>query len=138
MKTAIVLRSVVSPELIRQVLLQGSLLALAGGFILLFGGMFIPVDVMQKWGWFVFLCGLGLIAMGMIPYRRLVRDVSTIRITEDAVWIEKGRVTRRIGLERIQSVRYEKGGIVFELKDGNHVFVGHYSVGSFHLLLEHI
>lgn len=65
------LHSAVQPPLLRRALLRGSCLAAAGGACLLLPGIFMPLPVMQVWGLPLFLAGMGLIALGLIPYRKL-------------------------------------------------------------------
>ncbi len=36
-------------------------------------GVFIPSSTLKIWGWIIFLCSLGLITWGLLPYRRLSR-----------------------------------------------------------------
>lgn len=73
MKEFLILRSVISSELMKNVLFRGFAIAFAGMFLLLAAGVFIPFSILQYWGWIIFLLSLGLIAWGLIPYRRLSR-----------------------------------------------------------------
>lgn len=67
------LHSSVSRTLMKQSLFQGFAFALIGISGLLYASVFIDLSELQRWGWLLFLFGLGLIAFGMLPYRRLSR-----------------------------------------------------------------
>lgn len=54
-------------------LLKGFFIALIGVLTLVGGGIFLPEKVMAKWGFWIFLFGLGLITWGLLPYRKFVR-----------------------------------------------------------------
>ena len=65
--------SSISPSLLRFVLFRGTFLAGIGSAILLFAGIFLPAKRLDLWGLPFFLLAFGLIAWGLIPYRRLKR-----------------------------------------------------------------
>jgi hypothetical protein len=61
----------VKPELLRKKLLIGTFLAGTGVILLAICGAYLSPDEMQVWGLPILAIGLGLIAWGMIPFRRL-------------------------------------------------------------------
>lgn len=67
------LRSTIKPSLLRRVLLRGSILAILGACILLYANIFISVDELSTWGLLIVCIALTLIAIGLIPYRKLTR-----------------------------------------------------------------
>lgn len=73
MKNSLSLYSTISTNLLKHTLFHGFAFALVGTLGLLYAGIFIDLSELQRWGWLLFLLGLGLIAFGMLPYRRLSR-----------------------------------------------------------------
>lgn len=69
MRNSTTLRTSVSPTLLKWRLFLGSFFAICGASLILYAGVFAP----QKWGFLLFLFGMGLIALGLIPYRLLQR-----------------------------------------------------------------
>jgi hypothetical protein len=72
-KEFLVVRSSISSALLRKTLFRGFAIAFIGICILLFAGSNLSVEFLHKWGWSLFLIALGLITLGMLPYRRLSR-----------------------------------------------------------------
>lgn len=66
-----ILRSAIIPSTMQHTLWRGTILGIAGAACLLVPGIFMPLDVMQVWGFPLFIAGIGLIAFGLIPYRKL-------------------------------------------------------------------
>lgn len=66
-------RSSIRPSLLHSVLFQGSLLAFFGMLLLLGTGAFLSQESLKHWGLLIFFMSIGLIAIGMLPYRRLTR-----------------------------------------------------------------
>lgn len=69
-------RSSIKSELLRRSLLRGTGLAILGALLLL-AGAFLPARILGNWGALIFLLSMGLIAWGLIPYRRL-KQLETI------------------------------------------------------------
>ena len=67
------LRSSVHSSLKRQMLWQGTLLALVGLSILGYSSLFFSSADLGIWGFLLFCLGIGFISAGLIPYRRLCR-----------------------------------------------------------------
>lgn len=67
----ITLRSSVTSQLMHKTLLQGTYLASTAILILLYAGIFMPADQLTPWGWLLYAIALGLITLGMLPYRKL-------------------------------------------------------------------
>lgn len=51
-------------------LFQGFFLAFLGSVILLGSGTLLSLSLLQTWGGIIFCIGLGLITLGLLPYRR--------------------------------------------------------------------
>lgn len=71
MEDRLKLYSMVKGPLLRKKLLRGTLYAVLGISLLIFAGLFIRVELMNKWGWLIFVSGLAFVAGGLMPYRRL-------------------------------------------------------------------
>ena len=69
----LILKTSISTPLLRHTLFLGMLLASLGILGLILASVYIDLADMRRWGWLVFLICLGLITIGMLPYRRLVR-----------------------------------------------------------------
>lgn len=67
-----VVRTSVDKELLRRVVLRGSLIAAVGLLLMLFGNG-IPASHLSGWGAGIVLLSLALITLGLLPYRRLAR-----------------------------------------------------------------
>lgn len=67
---SLILRSCIRSSLKRSVLLRGTILAAVGGILILAGG-FISKGVLSVWGLPLYFVGIGLIAIGLIPQRKL-------------------------------------------------------------------
>lgn len=68
---SIKLFSTVKPTLVRKTLIKGSIIAIFGILILSYFGTFVSPSVLKFWGIPVVISGVALIAIGLIPYRRL-------------------------------------------------------------------
>ncbi len=73
MKNQFTIRTTITPNLLHQTLLKGFGLALIGILGLLYGSIYADLLTLQMWGFTLFIVSLGLIAMGLLPYRRLSR-----------------------------------------------------------------
>lgn len=69
----LLLRSSVKSTMKRFVLFRGTFLAGLGAALMLFTGAFLPRGTLALWGLLCFGIGLGLITLGLLPYRRLTR-----------------------------------------------------------------
>lgn len=65
------LYSGIKGDLKRQVLFKGSFVAVIGILLWIVVGSTMPTDKLTQWGGPVFLLGGALIALGLVPYRRL-------------------------------------------------------------------
>lgn len=61
----------ISPAHKRKVLFRGTLFAIIGLMPMLYASLFLDVKALSAWGWLNFVWGIGWIAAGMIPYKRL-------------------------------------------------------------------
>lgn len=97
------------------------------GATLLFGiGIFAPIAVIQSWGTLTFFAGVGLIAWGMIPYRKLHR-IRKIVCTESGI--------SGIPYVEISRLKYVEGktyyGIQVVLKCGKRVHFPFFSESTY-------
>ncbi len=65
------IKTAIKPALLKWKLFIGTLLAITGASVIVLSGSFLSVEALKKWGLFLLLFSLSLIALGLIPYRRL-------------------------------------------------------------------
>lgn len=108
------LRSSIRTSLMRFVLMKGTAIALIGALLLLYGGIFLPVDVLSIWGFPLMLAGGGLIAAGLLPYRllsRLERKPDELIVnTNELILISQGRPCLTIPCQSIARTAYIEYG----------------------------
>lgn len=112
-------------QLLRKKLMRGSFLASIGGCIILFFGMFAPVNLLDQWGMLTILTGFVLIAWGLIPYRKLNRLLSSpnsLRISIEGIsYVDRSREMFFIPLKSIEQIHFidrkDRYGIGVQLKN---------------------
>lgn len=118
--------SSIAPELKRRTLLKGTVFAALGALLLLWGGAGLDLPTLSKWGWLIFLVAIGLIALGLIPYRRLNRlenNPYELRVDNQAITLlHQGNKLFAYPIDAISRVGYYKRddlyGIKIWLKEG--------------------
>lgn len=106
------LHSVISSRLMKRTLFKGIWFALVGIIGLLIAGIFLPVSTLQELGFFIFLFSIGLIAFGMLPYKRLSRlQLNPNRIIFNHLgyleYYSEGNKQLTIPIESILKIAYE-------------------------------
>jgi hypothetical protein len=109
-RDSITIRTSIHPPVIRFLLMRGSILGLLGAIILLLGGSLLPAENLQHWGWFILLVGVGLITMGLLPYRKIKRVESKpnklIMDTESLHYVVRDKTVCTIPLASIAEMQY--------------------------------
>lgn len=108
---ATILHSTVKPEVKKNMLLRGSAIAAVGGLILLISGALTPPKDLEIWGWPIVIISFGLIALGLIPYRRLCRledRPNKLLLTDDneIIYIHNDRKRVTIPYSAIEKMEY--------------------------------
>lgn len=120
----------------RRTLWRGTLLAAAGALPILFSGVFLKQDALADWGWLIFLAGMALIALGLIPYRRLCKlEMNPNQlIIKDENFIDyyvKNKLVMSIPIDSIANIDYiEKNqlyGIDITLKSNKKMFLPYFT-----------
>ncbi|MBA3720813.1 MAG: hypothetical protein H0W88_00255 [Parachlamydiaceae bacterium] len=101
----------VQSSLIRQALLRGIMFASIGIFFIVFSGILINKETLSAWGFPIFFISLSLIAIGLIPYRRLTRlatkpDALTIIDLDYLEFVSKGKMIIEVPLKDILKLDY--------------------------------
>ncbi len=115
----ITLSSTISSECKRKALFRGSALAGLGLVFLGATGIYGTVDLLQRWGVWIFGVSMGAIALGLLPYRRLCQlETSPHRITiEPEMWtVVIPKKTVRFSPKSIQAVRYVETRSLYGIK----------------------
>lgn len=131
----ITLHSTVKPDVKRRTLFRGTLLAGIGAFTLLFSGAFLPVSTLKIWGLPIFFVSIGLIAVGMVPYRRLCHceeNPDKIVIGQDEVlrYFQENKEVANLPFSAIDKITPVDGGIKIALKTGQSLFFPNFSPRS--------
>jgi hypothetical protein len=145
--TPITLRTSVKPHLKRIAVLRGTATACLGGLILVATGVFLKPDLLQLLGLPLWILGLLLIAMGLLPYRKLSRlemhpDTIVIRPEDTLQYNVKGKKPVTIPLATIAKMEYidiSNGyGILLYLKDPKRtIFCPYFSQNSYEELRQY-
>jgi hypothetical protein len=166
MKTiSLKLRSSIKPSLKQSILYKGTLLASIGTFAMVYSGIFIPASELERYGIFIVCLGIGFIALGLLPYRRiskLEKEPHEIYIVEEGSlnFLSKGKLLFTIPLDAILKIEHRDQkkdyGIALwlkessEISDTNHItlkkisqdtrgcdlFLPYFTKRSYDLLLE--
>lgn len=102
--------SSIQPELKKRTLLRGSGIAGVGATLMVISGTFFSVTTLQTWGLVIFGLSVGMITLGLLPYRRLTYlelNPYRLEIYKDQ-WIEAhlGKKQYRIPIDTIREVKY--------------------------------
>jgi hypothetical protein len=114
------LKTRIPAELIRQKLTRAILLGGTGILLLILTGSQMPLPTLQRWGIPILIIGIGAIAFGMVPYRRLIqlRDHPDELILEDGelIYFHEFKPVMAIPLASIERLEY-RDGILLWLRD---------------------
>lgn len=108
---AIKLFTTIKPALLRNALLKGTAIAGIGVIILAIAGTYAPPNLLTYLGPFVLILGGGLIAWGLLPYRKLYsleNSPNELIYTngKQIQFIAKGKEVYTIPLEMIEKLDY--------------------------------
>lgn len=106
-------------SLLRKFLLRGTLIAGLGAFLLLLGGTLLPLHTLQIWGIPVMVVAFVLIAMGLVPYRRLAKKQihPDKLLCEEEQWtfVYRGKPLFKIPAQSIDTLTFREEGEVYGL-----------------------
>lgn len=145
MNTQLSFWTTVKPQLLKKVLLQGTVLAGCGVIILVLAGILIPRNIMEIWGIYIFFLSAILMAVGLVPYRHLQKlesNPNKITLSDDrTLHYHKGdRILYSIPFDQIQSLEWidKKNiyGITLGLKNGQSKFLSFFSHRSYQEIKE--
>lgn len=110
-ETVLTLRSSVKSSFKKSVLVRGTILAVLGVSLWLYGGIFLSIATLSTWGWPILLLGGALIIIGLLPYRKLSRlenKPHEIIVTdlEELYFSLQGTPMFKIALEHIEEMAY--------------------------------
>lgn len=102
-------------------LLKGTLLALIGAGAMVCAGTGIGAEKLSQWGWLIYSAGFGLIAWGLIPYRRLSSlemQPHRLVINSSGDWLfsYKGKLLLGISGEALDRISYSQSAKNYGIK----------------------
>lgn len=106
----------VPSSFMQKTLLKGFLPALIGIVMLLYSGIFFNLAVLTSWGFFIFIMSLGLITVGLLPYRRLTRLASNpdkMVFSDHVLYYRKNRCVLDLPSQAIEKMEYFENGDVY-------------------------
>lgn len=111
MKETLIIRSTISSHLVKRVLFKGSTIAFLGIILLLIAGILIPPSILHEWGWALFFISIGLITLGLLPYRRLSRlqlkpNELVLINRNDIAFYFKGNLLLTLSLQSVAKTSY--------------------------------
>jgi hypothetical protein len=116
---SLILRTSINSSLKRSVLLRGTILAVLGAVVILAGG-FISKGVLNVWGLPLYFVGIGLIAIGLIPQRKLQlleNNPNEIHIDHELIFTfrTKGKPVFSIPLASIRKIEFMERDTIYVL-----------------------
>lgn len=124
-KETLRLYSCIIPSLKRWKLFISMLWMIPGLALILYGGIKMPVEELKSWGIFIWIAGITLIAIGLIPYKKLIslenNPHALVICAENALYfLVKDKQKMKIKLTEIEKVEFFKAsrryGIFMKLK----------------------
>lgn len=115
------IRSSLSTDLMRHVLMRGSLLAAIGIGLMAYAGTFFSLQTLHDWGWIIYALAIGLITFGLLPYRklgRLEKKPHQIILGDDdtLIFYFQGKKTFSIPLEIIEKTDFQQDKYKYGIK----------------------
>lgn len=111
MDEELILRSSIRSGLLKTALIKGFSMAFIGAFGLLLAGIFLPPPLLKGWGLLLFILFIGLMASGLIPYKRLLQlqtkpnELRAVGLKDLEYW-SKGQKIISIPLESILEMNF--------------------------------
>lgn len=135
------LYSSIKPELIKKKLFQGTWFAFTGALVILIAGTTFPRTLLATWGLPLIVVGLGLISIGLLPYKALARlEIKPHQIIIDddfLTFLQRGKPPLKIPLVNIVKAEYlerkNSYGIMLFFKDSN-LFLPYFTEQSYRAL----
>lgn len=105
----------IKPSLKKRILMRGTVLAATGLIPIFYGSLFLGEKTLSTWGLPIFFLGLGLITLGMLPYRRLTRlekhpDKLVVMADDTIHYYRRGKNPFTIPFSSIETISYMENG----------------------------
>lgn len=112
------IRSSIKQELYSKILKRGTFLGAIGMLPILYGAIFMGPAKFSTWGFPLFILGMGLIAIGMIPIRRLthLQQHANLLILTGTDFLEyhySGKKTLTVPVGSIESITFLDDEIIY-------------------------
>lgn len=111
-------RSTIHPSLKKTILMRGTWLSAIGLLPMLLGSIFLNEHTLSRWGLPIFFLGLGLITLGMIPYRRLTclekhPDELVLMADDTLHYYRRGQHPFTIPFTSIETIAYVENAKIY-------------------------
>lgn len=117
MTDTLTLRSSLPSSLLRDTLFRGSILAIIGLALIIYSGIFLSPSELRTWGFFLVILSFIIIALGLIPYRRLTRlELNPYKLTaveRDHLEFQMTNQTIDIPFSAIEKMTYIQNGNIY-------------------------
>lgn len=142
MNNSTTLRTSISPSLLKWRLYLGSFLAGSGAFLLLISAIYLSPTALEKWGFLILIFGLGLIALGLIPYRKLQRlevKPNELLVSEHGLaYYKGGSLQWKLPYSSIHSIQFLESawsyGIGLDVEGRFDLYLPYFTKRSFEIL----
>ena len=123
----------------KRLFFRALLLSIPGVFLLLGMGTFASIAAIQSWGTLTFFVGMGLIAWGMIPYRKITQLETKpykIIVSEEAILfiLHQGKQLHFThgGIQEVEYIEKKcRYGINLKTKEGKAFFLPYFSTSTY-------
>lgn len=144
MNNSTTLRTSVDPGLLKWRLYLGTFLGGCGAFILLISAISLPTQSLEKWGFMILIIGMSLIALGLIPYRKLqrleVKPNELVISKHGLIYYKGGELQWKLPFSSIHRFSFQETawsyGIVLDVEGRFDLFLPYFTRRSFQILEE--
>lgn len=142
MNNSTTLRTSIDPTLLKWRLYLGTFLGGCGGVLLLLSSIYLSAQSLEKWGFLILMFGLGLIALGLIPYRKLqrleVRPNELVISEHGLIYYKSGELQWKLPFASIHSLSFQETawhyGIALNVEGRFDLFLPYFTRRSFQIL----
>lgn len=106
--------------------------------------IYLSTQALEKWGFLILIAGIGLIASGLIPYRKLqrleVRPNELVLSKHGLIYYKGGELQWKLPFSSIQRLSFQESawsyGIALDVEGRFDLFLPYFTKRSFQILEE--